>query len=93
MDNSYGHTREGLIDSDNGNMEHLLPEKAGKNWRLKAADIKRYVSRLGNLTIVDKTINSIAGNKKMKEKVDILKTSRLPINGKLVEETMARDYQ
>jgi hypothetical protein len=74
-------------------MEHLLPQKAGKNWRLKAADIKRYVSRLGNLTIVDKTINSIAGNKKMKEKVDILKTSRLPINGKLVEETMARDYQ
>ena len=60
---------------------------------MKAADIKRYVSRLGNLTIVDKTINSIAGNKKMKEKVDILKTSRLPINGKLVEETMARDYQ
>ena len=74
-------------------MEHLLPQKAGKNCRSKATEIKRYVSRLGNLTIVDKTINSIAGNKKMKEKVDILKTSRLPINGKLVEETMARDYQ
>jgi len=93
MDNSYRHTGEELIDSDNGNMEDLLPQKAGKNWRLKAADIKRHVSRLGNLTIVDNTINPIAGNKKMQQKVEILKNSRLPINSKPVEETIARDYQ
>jgi len=92
LDNSYRHTKEELIDFDNVNIEHLLPQKPGKEWGLKIADIKRYVNRLGNLTIVDKTINSIAGNKRMKEKVEILKTSRLPINSKLVEEIIARNY-
>jgi len=75
------------------NIEHLLPQKPGKDWGLKIAEIKQYVNKLGNLTIVDKTINSIASNKKMQEKVDILKTSSLPINKRLVEEIIANNYK
>lgn len=93
IDNSCRLTKEELIDFDNVNIEHLLPQKPGKDWGLKIAEIKQYVNRLGNLTIVDKTINSIAGNKKMQEKVEILTTSRLPINKRLVEEIIANNYQ
>jgi uncharacterized protein with ParB-like and HNH nuclease domain len=93
IDNSYRLTKEELIDFDNVNIEHLLPQKPGKDWGLMGKEIKQYVNRLGNLTIVDKTINSIAGNKKMQEKVDILTTSRLPINKRLVEEITANNYK
>jgi len=93
IDNSYRLTKEEVIDFDNVNIEHLLPQKPGKDWGLKISEIKQYVNRLGNLTIIDKTINSIAGNKKMQEKVEILTTSRLPINRRLIEEIVANNYQ
>ena len=93
IDNSYRLTKEELIDFDNVNIEHLLPQKPEKDWGLTSKEIKQYVNKLGNLTIVDKTINSIAGNKKMQEKVDILTNSRLPINERLVEEIRANNYQ
>ena len=93
IDNSYRLTREELIDFDNVNIEHLLPQKPGKDWGLKTAEIKEYVNKLGNLTIVDRTINSMAGNKNMQEKIEVLTTSRLPINRRLVEEIVANNYQ
>lgn len=93
IDNSYRTTKEELIDFENVNIEHLLPQNPGKEWGLRKSEIKDYVNNLGNLTIVDKTINSIAGNKKIQEKVDILMTSNLPINGKLVEWIKDNNYQ
>lgn len=93
IDNSYRTTKEELIDFENVNIEHLLPQNPGKEWGLRKSEIKDYVNKLGNLTIIDKVINSIAGNKKIQEKIEILITSNLPINKKLVEEIKENNYQ
>jgi uncharacterized protein with ParB-like and HNH nuclease domain len=91
IDNSYRTTKEEVIDFENVNIEHLLPQNPGKEWGLKKTEIRDYVNKLGNLTIVDKTINSIASNKKIQEKIDILMTSSLPINRILIEDLKANE--
>jgi hypothetical protein len=92
MDENLRNTKEELVDFNNVNIEHLLPQKPSKDWGLKRKEIKEYVNKLGNLTIVDKRINSIAGNKKIQEKMEILLNSELPINKKLVEEVKNYNY-
>lgn len=44
---------------------------------------------LGNLTLVDKRINSVAGNNGLAEKLDILDKSELPVTKALVSEMRA----
>ena len=92
IDGSLRQTKEELVDFDNVNIEHLLPQKPGKEWGLKPREIKDYVNRLGNLTLLDKRINSMAGNRCMREKAEMLSQSELPINSRLVEEIRGGDY-
>lgn len=92
IDNNYRSTKEELIDFDNVNIEHLLPQKPSKDWGLRRTDIKEYVNKLGNLTLVDKRINSIGSNKIIKEKMEVLVGSELPLNKKLVEDVRNNNY-
>lgn len=93
IDASLRQTKEELVDFENVNIEHLLPQKPGREWGLKAKDVKDYVNRLGNLTLLDRRINSIAGNKSMREKVEILAGSELPMNKRLVEEIRSGNHE
>jgi len=93
VDNKYRATHEEMIDFDNVNIEHLLPQKPEKAWGVKKGDIKGYVNRLGNLTLVDKKINSKIGNKSLKEKIEVLKDSQLPINRALLEGLQDNGYK
>lgn len=92
IDASFRQTKEETIDFDNVNIEHLLPQKPGKEWGLKPTEVKEYVNKLGNLTLLDKRINSIAGNKSIREKVETLSDSELPINKILIEELRTNNY-
>ena len=86
IDNFYRKTKEEVIDFENVNVEHLLPQKPDKEWELTKDQIKTYVNKLGNLTLVDRVINSKVGNKHIKYKIEILSESGLPINQPLIDE-------
>lgn len=92
IDSYYRETKEESIDFDNVNIEHLLPQTPDKAWNLSKQEIKNYVNKLGNLTLIDKRINSKAGNKIIKEKIETLELSKLPITRKLVDELIANNY-
>jgi len=92
IDSHYRETKEEMIDFDNVNIEHLLPQKPDKAWGLDKRDIKDYVNKLGNLTLIDKRINSRVGNKIIKEKIDTLSKSNLPINKILIDELVSNKY-
>ncbi len=77
-------SREKIIDFDVVNIEHVLPQNPDKDWGLYKKDIKKYVNKLGNLTLVDKVINSKIGNKCLREKVKELKNTGMTITKNLV---------
>lgn len=77
-------SREKIIDFDVVNIEHVLPQNPDKDWGLYKKDIKKYVNKLGNLTLVDKVINSKIGNKCLQEKVKELKHTGMTITKNLV---------
>ena len=57
-----------------------------QGWGLSKRDVAPYVNLLGNLTLVDKRINSLAGNNGLPEKLDILDKSEFPVTKALVRE-------
>lgn len=79
-------TKEHKIDFSNVNIEHVIPQTPDSSWELTKDDIKDYVNQLGNLTLVDKVINSKVGNKSLKEKIKLLGDSQLPITQKIIME-------
>ena len=86
---SIAPTNELLIDPNNVNTEHVLPQSPANGWGLSKSDVAPYVNLLGNLTLVDKRINSLAGNDGLAEKLDILDKSELPVTKALVREIRA----
>lgn len=79
-------TNEQIVNFTMVNIEHLLPQKPHKDWGLKTKkEIKPYVNLLGNLTLVDVTINSAVQNFTIDKKIPELKRSQLPITKEVVE--------
>ena len=83
IENYKSDNREKIIDFDNVNIEHLLP-KNPKKWDLTKRDVKGYVDLLGNLTLVDRKLNSGGGNEPLEKKLEILKRSNIAITKELV---------
>jgi uncharacterized protein with ParB-like and HNH nuclease domain len=79
-------TKEVRVDPYNVNIEHILPQTPDKRWGLSKQEIASYVNLLGNLTLVDKRINSQAGNVGLKMKLDVLEKSQLPITAEVVDQ-------
>lgn len=84
-------TNELVIDPHNVNTEHVLPQNPAEGWGLSKRNVAPYVNLLGNLTLVDKRINSMAGNDSLAEKLNVLDKSELPITKALVAEIQAAD--
>ncbi|MEK6512988.1 DUF262 domain-containing HNH endonuclease family protein [Myroides odoratimimus] len=59
-------------NEDKVNIEHLLPQNP-KQWGLTKKDIKEYVNRIGNLMLLGIKVNGELGDKKIDEKLDILR--------------------
>ena len=52
------------IDSDDVTLEHIMPQKSGKHWKLDPSkpEVKALIGRLGNLTLLRGKENSEASN-------------------------------
>tara|TARA_B100000767_G_C19758309_1_gene534010 strand:+ start:129 stop:1844 length:1716 start_codon:yes stop_codon:yes gene_type:complete len=64
------------------NIEHILPQKP-QTWGLTKQDIAGYVDNIGNLTMIQRQMNSRMGNKPFDEKFPILMSSEIKLNGML----------
>jgi Protein of unknown function (DUF1524) len=82
----YQKTDEYLINFNTVNIEHLLPQSPDKEWHLSKKDIKDYVNKLGNLTLLSQVLNSKAQNSIIAVKLPELKESGLHITKILVEQ-------
>ena len=81
---------EKSIDYDNVNIEHILPQKP-ESWGLSRSEIKSYVHKIGNLTLINRKLNSQMGNISFEDKLPILKKSSLRVNQDLVKFVSEKD--
>ncbi len=88
--NNHERTGEYQIDFSNVNIEHILPQSP-KEWGLSQADIRPYVNKLGNLTLVSKTFNSAMGNKSLHDKLGALDESEIQLTKDLVKHIREND--
>lgn len=64
------------------NIEHILPQKP-EQWDLTREEIEDYVNNIGNLTLIQKQLNSRMGNKAFEDKFPLLMESEIRINSNL----------
>jgi hypothetical protein len=86
-------TGEKTTDFDLVNIEHILPRNPSKAWGLVRKDIKEYVNKLGNLTLVHRDFNSKAGNKSLKYKLKEFEDTEMMITRELTERIKDSDYK
>jgi len=91
IDSRHRKTKEEKIDFTNVNIEHILPQKPCKKWDLNKQDIKGYVNKLGNLTLLDISLNSKAQNETVDKKIVSYEESGLPITRELVKTLKQKD--
>ena len=83
IDSTLSSSNEYILDFDEINIEHFLPQDPS-NWSLSKAEIKEYVNSIGNLLLVDRRINGRMGNKALDEKIEIMKDSELNTNKEFI---------
>lgn len=74
------------------NIEHILPQDPSE-WGLNQTDVKEYVNKLGNLTLLAKALNGPAGKKTLDEKVKFYAKSSLIINKELLKKVKKLKYK
>lgn len=75
------------MDSRKYTLEHILPENPQEGWeQFSDSIIEEARFRLGNITILEESLNQKAGNKNFEEKRDMYKTSILGITRRIAEE-------
>lgn len=86
IEESFG-TREYILNQPTITIEHVLPQRPGKDWNLTSNQIKNYVHNIGNLTLLGKKPNGTVQNKSITEKIIILKGStEIKITQKLLSQ-------
>lgn len=78
-------SEEKKVDQISVNIEHILPQKPDKSWKVTDKELKENVNRLGNITIVLEKFNSSMSNKPIMEKLSLLEQSSLEINNQIVK--------
>lgn len=71
--NSHYMGNKELVANPNGldlNLEHILPQKPSESWLVEFSkvDYSQYIDRLGNMTLLDSTVNRKVGNTSFTEK-------------------------
>ncbi|MBL4716477.1 MAG: hypothetical protein COC01_10315 [Bacteroidetes bacterium] len=82
--NSDNTTGEHRLDFNQVNIEHILPQEP-KKWGLSKKDVKEYVNKIGNLTLLSKRLNSSMGNEVLNKKLAELEKSEISITQELVK--------
>ncbi|KOP26719.1 hypothetical protein AMR41_08855 [Hapalosiphon sp. MRB220] len=89
--NSYYMGHKELIANPNGtelNLEHILPQKPSDKWLVEFSntDPNQYIYRLGNMTLLDSSVNRKVGNNSFKEKsVKAFSNSQLDITKEILK--------
>jgi Protein of unknown function (DUF1524) len=73
------------LDFNRVNIEHILSQKPSKELKLTKKEIKPYVNKIGNLTLLSKVINSRVKNGPVSQKISEYETSKIDITEKLVQ--------
>ena len=79
----YETNPEGL-DETTVSLEHILPQNPIK-WSLTKQEIKSYVNTIGNLTLINQEMNGSMGNKRLDEKILVMRESGIQMNRDFVE--------
>lgn len=67
-------------------LEHIMPQTRDPHWlTIKAEDHDAYENRLGNLALLDKTLNEKSGNLPFNEKVKALAKSSISLTSKVAD--------
>ncbi len=85
LEDHFAKTGEKRTNFNVVNIEHILPRNPSKNWKLTKKEIKGYVDKLGNLTLLSEKINSQVQNGTIDEKLPCYKGSTLFITQELVK--------
>jgi uncharacterized protein with ParB-like and HNH nuclease domain len=73
-------------ENDFYTIEHILPESADESWgNFSNEEINRSVYRLGNLTLLEKKLNSDAGNLSYEDKLKFYKKSNCKLTNAILE--------
>lgn len=83
--------QESEFDFATTNIEHVLPQRPHRDWGLNHKDIKDYVNKLGNLTMLHKKINSVVGNKVVREKIPEYLDSGVYITKNLANQLLSKN--
>lgn len=75
IEESKSPSKEYVLNQPTITIEHILPQRPGKDWNLTQNQIKNYVHNIGNLTLLGKKPNGTIQNKSISEKIKILKNS------------------
>lgn len=67
------------MSTNNPEIEHILPQEPSA-WSLTKSDIKDYVNKIGNLTLLFRDYNKDTSNRKLVEKNMIYKNSHFQLN-------------
>jgi hypothetical protein len=86
--NNHKSSGEQKIDFAKVNIEHILPQEP-KKWGLSKKEVKDYVNKIGNLTLLSKKYNSSIGNEVLTRKLIELEKSEIKITSELVNEIKA----
>jgi hypothetical protein len=76
-------------------IEHILPQTPTK-WELEKTDIKDYVNKIGNLTLLFGEYNKEVGNEKIDKKKEIFNRSNFKINKEISNkwsDEFSKDYK
>lgn len=76
------------FETDDGTIEHILPQNPPKEWRVSVPEHKHedIVNKIGNLTLLEAKLNKRSGTKEIGEKVEIFKESQYEITNKIKTE-------
>jgi uncharacterized protein with ParB-like and HNH nuclease domain len=95
LEKSYRKTNEVELSMADINIEHILPQKPAK-WGLTQTEVRDYVDMIGNLTILDRKLNSSTGNGTLKNKITDkeagLRLSEIKLNTQLVQAAEKTNY-
>lgn len=80
------------FESESYNLEHIMPESINEGWNhISDSDHDQFLYRLGNMTILNSSVNKKSGNIGFDEKKKKYKTSEFMITQRISDENSSWD--
>lgn len=84
---AQGHAEPEWIPNENTviNLEHVLPEKPGMDWAIDQRIVSAYYKRIGNMVLLQASVNNAIGNSSFATKRDTFKGSTFLLTNQVAE--------